>query len=148
MTGTDGAVCRKLSTSAGRSDKSAALSLSRKAAKTGPGACVGISRVLRTIRAIVPDQKLRLAGLDDEEVRLLLESMAGQLPRQVTDLVARIAHGSPFMASASLRGLVETRALVARAEAHLASLALAVKAGGRPEEMLAHSTDLQTRNDS
>lgn len=42
----------------------------------------------------------------------------------------------------------QTRAIVARAEAHLASLALAVKAGRRPEEMLPQPQDPQTRNES
>ena len=42
----------------------------------------------------------------------------------------------------------QTRQIVARAEAHLASLSLAVKAGRRPEEMLTLSPDPQTRNES
>ena len=42
----------------------------------------------------------------------------------------------------------QTRAIVARAEAHLASLSLAVKAGRRPEEMLIQIQDPQTRNES
>lgn len=42
----------------------------------------------------------------------------------------------------------QTRELVARAEAHLASLALAAKAGRRPEEMLTTTQDAPTRNES
>ena len=42
----------------------------------------------------------------------------------------------------------QTRELVARAEAHLASLILATKAGRRPEDMLPTHRDTQTRNAS
>ncbi len=42
----------------------------------------------------------------------------------------------------------QTRKIVARAEAHLASLSLAVKAGRQPEEVLTPSPDPQTRNES
>jgi outer membrane protein TolC len=42
----------------------------------------------------------------------------------------------------------QTRELVARAEAHLASLALAAKAGRRPEEMLNNHLDTAPRNES
>ena len=42
----------------------------------------------------------------------------------------------------------QTREIVARAEAHLAALSLAVKAGRRPEEVLFTTPDSQTRNES
>ena len=42
----------------------------------------------------------------------------------------------------------QTRELVARAEAHLTSIALAAKAGRRPEEMLTTHQDTGTRNES
>src|SRR3954462_13137129 len=38
--------------------------------------------------------------------------MAGVVPREVLSLVQRLSAGSPFMASAVLRGLVESGALV------------------------------------
>src|SRR6185437_15414069 len=44
--------------------------------------------------------------------RQLLESMAGSLPQEVIDAVGRLAGNSPFMASAVLRGLVESGSLV------------------------------------
>jgi signal transduction histidine kinase/Tfp pilus assembly protein PilF len=44
-------------------------------------------------------------------VQGLIESMAGRVPTIVIDLVTRLSAGSPFMASAVLRGLVESGAL-------------------------------------
>ena len=64
------------------------------------------------LRQVTPNEHLRLAGLSDSDVCKLAESMAGQLPNEVLETVTRLAEGSPFMASAVLRGLVETGALV------------------------------------
>ncbi len=47
------------------------------------------------------------------DVRSLAESMAGPLPEEVLATIASLSEGSPFMASAVLRGLVEGGALVA-----------------------------------
>src|SRR5439155_22625042 len=44
-------------------------------------------------------------------VRKLVESMAGPLPDEAVDVIERLAEGSPFMAAAALRGLVESGAL-------------------------------------
>jgi two-component system sensor kinase len=44
-------------------------------------------------------------------VRALVESMAGALPDEAVATIERLAEGSPFMASAALRGLVESGAL-------------------------------------
>ena len=55
---------------------------------------------------------LKLAPFRPAEIRRLAESMAGTLPEEAIDVVVRLADGSPFMASAVLRGLVETRALI------------------------------------
>ena len=38
--------------------------------------------------------------------------MAGPLPDQAVDVIERLAEGSPFMAAAAVRGLVESGALV------------------------------------
>jgi two-component system sensor kinase len=59
-----------------------------------------------------PGRPLQLAPFDGETVRALVESMAGPVPREVLALVQRLCTGSPFMASAVLRGLVESGALV------------------------------------
>ena len=56
-------------------------------------------------RSIVLDR------LSESEVTLLLESMAGRIPASAKELVLRMAEGSPFMASAIVRGLVETGAM-------------------------------------
>jgi two-component system sensor kinase len=60
---------------------------------------------LRRLRA---DAHLRLSGMTADELRQLLESMAGKLPTEAVEAVAELADNSPFMASAVLRGLVET----------------------------------------
>ncbi|MDZ4685136.1 MAG: AAA family ATPase, partial [Planctomycetaceae bacterium] len=65
------------------------------------------------LRQLVPASHLRLVPLTPEEVRQLVESMAGPLPDEAVELIVRLADGSPFMASAVLRGLVESQALVA-----------------------------------
>lgn len=63
------------------------------------------------LRAIHPEFHLELGPFSDGEVRKLVESMAGGLPPEALDVVTRLAEGSPFMASAVLRGLVESHAL-------------------------------------
>ncbi|MFG0266042.1 MAG: ATP-binding protein [Rhodopirellula sp. JB055] len=55
--------------------------------------------------------KLSLGALSDHAVQQLAESMAGPLPKPAIDVVQRFAGGSPFMASAIVRGLVESNAL-------------------------------------
>jgi two-component system sensor kinase len=55
--------------------------------------------------------KLSLGPLSDHAVQQLAESMAGPLPKPAIDVVQRFAGGSPFMASAIVRGLVESSAL-------------------------------------
>jgi signal transduction histidine kinase/tetratricopeptide (TPR) repeat protein len=59
----------------------------------------------------IPGLRMRLRPFDDETVRGLVESMAGAVPPEVLALVQRLSVGSPFMASAVLRGLVEAGAL-------------------------------------
>jgi two-component system sensor kinase len=56
-----------------------------------------------------------LSPFTAEDVRRLAESMAGPLPEEALEVVERLSGGSPFLASAVLRGLVETGALVADA---------------------------------
>jgi len=63
---------------------------------------------LRRLRGL----RLGLPQFGPQDVRHLVESMAGPVPERVLQLIVSLAAGSPFMASAVLRGLVETGALV------------------------------------
>jgi signal transduction histidine kinase/CheY-like chemotaxis protein len=67
-----------------------------------------------TLRSMVTSAHICLQPFENEEIRRLTESMAGTLPAEALDVVIRLAEGSPFMASAVLRGLVESGALVSR----------------------------------
>jgi len=64
------------------------------------------------LRELLPDAHLRLEPFDPAGVRLLVESMAGPVPDDAVTLVQQLSAGNPFMVSAVLRGLIETRALV------------------------------------
>ena len=66
------------------------------------------------LRKVRPEAHLRLAPFQTDDVRRLVESMAGRLPAEVVDVVDRLAEGSPFMASAVLWGLNESGALSAQ----------------------------------
>ena len=69
---------------------------------------------------------VKLAPFTAKEVGYLIESMAGPLPAEAIDVISRFSDGSPFMASAILRGMVESGALVADASGwHIEPLALA-----------------------
>ncbi|WP_437193139.1 response regulator [Planctomicrobium sp. SH527] len=68
------------------------------------------------LRKSTPDLHIRLGALDAKDVRRLVETMAGPLPDAVVETVVRLANGVPFMASAILQGLFETRAIVAGTE--------------------------------
>ncbi|MDY7227244.1 protein kinase domain-containing protein [Hyalangium rubrum] len=70
---------------------------------------VGPGHMLRRLK---PSAHLRLATFGAAEVARMAESMAGALPHEATELVARLSEGNPFMASAVLHGLVEDGALV------------------------------------
>ncbi|WP_145177499.1 ATP-binding protein [Rubripirellula lacrimiformis] len=69
----------------------------------------GISNKLQS--EVEVSQKLSLGPLTPHAVKQLAESMAGQLPDVAIEVVQRFAEGSPFMAAAVLRGLVESDAL-------------------------------------
>ena len=64
------------------------------------------------LRRMQPTLHLGLSGLSAQEMQQLVESMAGPLPPDVVSAVTRLADNSPFMASAVLRGLVESGNLV------------------------------------
>jgi diguanylate cyclase (GGDEF)-like protein/PAS domain S-box-containing protein len=63
------------------------------------------------LRSMTTMAHLRLAPLAAGEIEALCESMAGPLPEDATAAIERLADGSPFMAAAVLRGLVESGAL-------------------------------------
>ncbi len=64
------------------------------------------------MRALNSAAHLQLPAFEPGNVRKLVESMAGPLPNEAVDVIERLASGSPFMAAAALRGLVESDALV------------------------------------
>ena len=66
------------------------------------------------LRRIEHATHLTLPPLAADEVRQLVESMAGQLPEIITTRIEELAGGSPFMAAAVLRGFVESGALFAQ----------------------------------
>ncbi len=74
---------------------------------------VGDDHLLRQIESPL---HLRLSPLRGEELRRMLESMAGPLPSEAVDIIGRLSEGNPFMASAMLRGMVESGALVSDAD--------------------------------
>jgi len=59
---------------------------------------------------------MTLGPLGNRDIERLAESMAGPLPAAALETIVRLADGVPFMASAILHGLVETRALLPAAE--------------------------------
>ncbi len=63
------------------------------------------------LRALKPVAHLTLPTFHAANVRMLVESMAGPLPDEAVQVIERLAEGSPFMAAAALRGLVESGAL-------------------------------------
>ena len=63
------------------------------------------------LRALKSATHLTLPTFPASNVRKLVESMAGPLPDEAVDVIERLAEGSPFMAAAALRGLVESGAL-------------------------------------
>ena len=74
---------------------------------------VADDHVLRRSRAAL---HLRLSHFKPDDVRQLVESMAGPLPDTAVDEIVARAEGCPFMASAVLRGMVESGALAAEAD--------------------------------
>jgi signal transduction histidine kinase/tetratricopeptide (TPR) repeat protein len=59
----------------------------------------------------VSRRRMVLSPFGAPDVRALVESMAGRIPDEALDVVLRLSAGSPFMASAVVRGLVESGAL-------------------------------------
>ena len=96
------------------------------------------------LRRLRPASHLRLAGMTADELQQLLESMAGRLPPEIVAAVVRCSESSPFMASAVLRGLVETGKLV-RAEGGWRSVSLdldEMQSSSRAAEILTRRLEL------
>ena len=64
------------------------------------------------LRTVAPVGAVALEPFGADDVRILAESMAGPLPAEALATISSLSEGSPFMASAVLRGLVESGALV------------------------------------
>ncbi len=64
------------------------------------------------LRSITGMAHLQLPNFNPASVRQLVESMAGPLPDEAVQVIENLAEGSPFMAAAALRGLVESGALL------------------------------------
>ena len=64
------------------------------------------------LRRLQPAAHIVLPALREAEMRRMLVSMAGPLPEEAVEVVERLSVGNPFMATAVLRGLAETGALV------------------------------------
>jgi len=69
----------------------------------------GISRRLQ--RKLEVTGRVSLEPLSSRAIGQLTESMAGQLPGQAVKVIQRYSGGSPFMATAVLRGMVESGVL-------------------------------------
>ena len=63
------------------------------------------------LRSVHPWVTMKLDTFGPDDVRTLCASMAGALPEPALDTIVRLAEGSPFMAAAVLRGMVESGAL-------------------------------------
>ncbi len=99
------------------------------------------------LRQTEPAAHVRLLPLEAPEIQKVVESMAGPLPREATDAIIRLSGGSPFMASAMLRGFVETGALVAGPQGwQVDPLAMArVSSSSRAASLLARRLELLPR---
>ncbi|MHB8897815.1 MAG: protein kinase domain-containing protein, partial [Thermoguttaceae bacterium] len=96
------------------------------------------------LRQTEPAACLKLLPLEPHEVQKVVESMAGPLPQEATDAIIGLSGGSPFMASAMLRGFVETGALVAGPQGwRIDQLAMdRVSSSSRAASLLARRLDL------
>lgn len=68
------------------------------------------------LRAAPAVLHLTLPALDGAQIVSLCESMAGPTAPEVSETVARLSEGSPFMAAAVMRGLVESDLIQYRAD--------------------------------
>ncbi len=71
-------------------------------------------RMGHPLRRVRPTGQLVVPPFQDPEVVDMARSMAGELPPEALNLISELAGGSPFLAGAVLRGLVEIGALVSQ----------------------------------
>ncbi len=64
-----------------------------------------------SLRAMEPRDHVVLAPMGPEEIGSLATTMAGALPPAALAAIGRLSGGNPFMATAALRGLVESAAI-------------------------------------
>ncbi|WP_427925091.1 protein kinase domain-containing protein [Streptomyces sp. cg40] len=69
--------------------------------------------VSRLMAGLPGAERVRLPGLDADQIRKIVTSMAGVVPDEAVRVVIDLSQGNPFMVSAVLRGLVESCALSA-----------------------------------
>ena len=100
------------------------------------------------LRKLRPSLHLQLGRFETEDVQHLLESMAGPLPAGAIEVVCKLSEGSPFMASAVLRGMAESGALLAEPTGwRIEPLALAdLQSSGRAAGFLARRIELLPRD--
>jgi len=97
-----------------------------------------------SIRRLPALDVVALPPLADHEVAALATSMAGEVPDEAVQTVIRLAEGSPFMAAAVLRGLVEADALVSGPEGWTVDVTALddVRSSRRSATVLAHRITL------
>lgn len=100
------------------------------------------------LRSTPEDSHLALASLGDADIADLVESMAGELDTEAIRTVCDLADGSPFMASATLLGLVESGALTCRHPGWTVDhgALAAAQASNRSAAFLSRRLDLLTRD--
>jgi PAS domain S-box-containing protein len=99
------------------------------------------AHALRTIEA---STRLVLAPLRRPDLHQMLESMAGTLPAEAVLLCEERSNGSPFMAAAILRGVVEQGALTSSREGWrvVPDILASVRSSREAGTFLAHRIDL------
>lgn len=99
---------------------------------------------VRELNALKCRTHVSLDGLDETGQKQLLESMAGPLPTEAVELIAKLADGSPFMAAAMLRGMVESGVLIAESDGWkvVASEIKKLRSSGHSVEILARRLSL------
>ncbi len=69
-----------------------------------------------TLRNLIAALHVQLQPFDNDQIALIARSMTGPLPPNVLQLICQLAAGSPFMATAVVRGMYETGLLVPSAD--------------------------------
>ena len=96
------------------------------------------------VRNLVSTTELKIDLFKDPEIRQIACSMAGILPESVLQVVCRMACGSPFMATAVMRGMFETGTLSPGVEGWVVneSALLDLQSSNDAAQLLARRIDL------